>query len=519
MELLKKNVRMLHETGKITDQVTVEEDCIVPDTLPDAGKIVWKKAWIKMEDIQIEEQRAQLTGQLMVQVLYLDETKERGMHRLETSIPFQETQMLGEGASKEQTQIQRKVEDITVSLINSRKIGIHALLSFELCTEQSREIPVVVELHGVTDVSVRRKKLELLELKHQKKDIFRIKEEISLPSSKPTIREIIWEHMQLRGMEIRPSEGRLEIKGELFVFLLYEADEEQGTMQWLESAVPFQGNLEDSAIQSDMISSVQVQLGHGSLELMNDYDGEMRQLSVEAALDLDIRLYGEESVDILQDAYAPTRELLPVREDQNYESLIMKKNFRIKAAGKMRLLTSQPRMLQICSNTGEGNLDDVRIKEQELTIEGAVLIHTLYVSSDDKIPYAVLEDAVPFQQKMEIPDLDENCHIRVQLHLEQLSVSMLDSETTEAKATLAVELFAVKEQQESCITEIEMKEIDLKKLQDLPGIIGYVVQPKDSLWSIAKEYYTTPEKICTLNHIEEKDVKPGLGLVIVKTVS
>ena len=71
---------------------------------------------------------------------------------------------------------------------------------------------------------------------------------------------------------------------------------------------------------------------------------------------------------------------------------------------------------------------------------------------------------------------------------------------------------------EACMTEVEMQEMDLKKLQDLPGIVGYMVQPEDTLWSIAKQYYTTPEKICELNQIEEKDVRPGMGLVIVKTV-
>lgn len=43
MELLKKNIRMFAETEKVTDQITVEEDCIVSDSLPDAGKIVGKR--------------------------------------------------------------------------------------------------------------------------------------------------------------------------------------------------------------------------------------------------------------------------------------------------------------------------------------------------------------------------------------------------------------------------------------------------------------------------------------------
>ena len=184
----------------------------------------------------------------------------------------------------------------------------------------------------------------------------------------------------------------------------------------------------------------------------------------------------------------------------------------------MHLQASQPRMLQLCSSVGEGNIDDIRQTENKLVIEGAILVYALYVSSDDRIPYAVLEDAVPFQQKMDVPGLDNTCHVSVQSVVEQLSVSMVDSETAEAKITLSLEIFAVKEQKEDCITEVEIKEMDLKKLQQLPGIVGSIVQPEDTLWSIAKRYYTTPEKTCELNEIEEKDLRPGLGIVIVKTV-
>ena len=63
MDLLKKNIRLLRENGSTTDQMTLEEDCIVPDSLPDAGKIVWKKAMLNVDEIQTEDSRITLNGQ------------------------------------------------------------------------------------------------------------------------------------------------------------------------------------------------------------------------------------------------------------------------------------------------------------------------------------------------------------------------------------------------------------------------------------------------------------------------
>lgn len=257
---------------------------------------------------------------------------------------------------------------------------------------------------------------------------------------------------------------------------------------------------------------------HCSIEVAEDYDGEKRQLSIEAALGMAIHLYEEERAGILTDIYSPVKELVPGREISQYESLVAKSSFRIKAGGKGRLTATQPRILQVCSSIGTVKMDDVRITEKGLMLEGAVMVQVLYLSSDDKNPYAVMEAAVPFQQLASMEQLDEHCRFRIQNHLEQLGVNMLDSETAEIKATVSMELFVVKEQQEAFITDIEIREMDLRKIQEMPGIVGYIVQPGDTLWSIAKRYYTTPERICQLNQIEEKEVRPGIGLIIVKTV-
>ena len=77
-------------------------------------------------------------------------------------------------------------------------------------------------------------------------------------------------------------------------------------------------------------------------------------------------------------------------------------------------------------------------------------------------------------------------------------------------------LFAVRIMHQNCILDIEEKELDLKKLQERPGIVCYVVQPEDTLWDIAKKYYTTSEHIRNMNHLTE-EIRAGQKLLIVKS--
>ena len=59
--------------------------------------------------------------------------------------------------------------------------------------------------------------------------------------------------------------------------------------------------------------------------------------------------------------------------------------------------------------------------------------------------------------------------------------------------------------------------MDYEELQKIPGIVGYIVKDGDTLWSIAKRYFTTVDDIRDQNEgIEE--VKPGDKLLIVKEI-
>lgn len=519
MELLKKNIHMMHEKNRAVSQVMLDEDCNVPDSQPDVERIIQHNATVRMDEVQLGTDKVMISGQLHVCVLYIADTPEHQIHRLDMKVPFRENQSLEGAAPGENVQLKWEVEDITVSMINSRKLNMKALLAFTSFIEEIYDASAAVELHGMSEVSVQTKELELLQVAVQKRDILRIKDEITVPSNKPNIARILWESIQLRGTDIRVMDGQLDVKGELFVFVLYEGDDENATKQWLETALPFQGSVECSGCTASMISQVGASLSESSLEVLEDYDGERRLLSLEAVLDLDIRLYTEEQVRVLEDVYSPVKELIPVREEQIYESLLMKNFSKVRASERIRLGGSQPRMLQTCSGRGEVKIDEAVITEEGISVEGAVFVSILYVSSDDKTPYAVLEGAVPVQQVIEMRGITPDCRFNLQTSLEQLSVTMIDSEEVEVKVSVNLNAFAVQIHREQCITDIEEQELDLKKLQELPGIVGYVVQPDDSLWSISKQYYTTPERICSLNHLEPKDVRPGTKLIILKTVS
>lgn len=518
MEVLKKNIHMYRQAKRAVSQITLEEDFNVPDVKPDVEQIIQSKEKTVIESTRAEAGRFLLKGYVQVSVLYMDDTEERQIHRLDNRLKFDETISMEGLEAGESVSLSCEIEDWNVVLINSRKLSMRGLLTFTAVTDEIYDMTAAVEAKSNIELCQKKKKLEFMQLEVQQKDIIRIKEEILLSSNKPDIREILWENVQLRGYEIHVAEGKLTVEGELFVFVLYSGSDENGTKQWMEHTLPVRGQVEISGCVPELVPDVSVQLGQMEVQVHQDMDGEERIIHLEGTLDLDIKLYANQEMEILEDVFSPEKELEIFTREELYERMVMRNSSRLRAVGRIQAEGTKPRILQICNSQGVIKIDEVQITETGLQMEGAVLVQILYVSADDTMPFAMLEGSIPFSHFADIPGLDEECRYSMTTGLEQLSTTMADSEEIEVRAAVSLNLFVVRPHHQLCIADIGEKELDLQKIQKLPGIVGYIVQEGDCLWDIARKYYTTPRRIMEMNHLETETISRGQHLILMKEV-
>ena len=72
--------------------------------------------------------------------------------------------------------------------------------------------------------------------------------------------------------------------------------------------------------------------------------------------------------------------------------------------------------------------------------------------------------------------------------------------------------------QEEMLQEIEIGELDIQKLEKLPGFAIYFVKKGDTLWKIAKRYYTTVDNIRKVNELKGDEIAEGDMLLVVKDI-
>lgn len=518
MELVRRTIRMTRQKGKAVSQMTLDDDYNIPETMPDVSMIVQEKGDLEIGEVRVENGRALIRGNLRFYVLYLDDSDEGGLHSVKGQIPFEENMNVEGAKDGDSLKLNGILEDLFAVLINSRKMGIKAVGTLELTVEELTEEALTTALEGGEQAEIRTEHRTAAALTVQKKDTCRIKDEIILPANKSNIRELIWQDVALRGMELRPGEDEILIKGELGVFVLYESEETEQKTGWLEQSVPFNSHIDVHGSREGIAASLGAVLAGAELEVKPDYDGELRVLHVDAVLNLDIRMYEEEGVDLVADVYSLKKELIPEKAETDYERLLINSASRCRVSGRMTTEQTDMQILQICHSSGEVKLDDCTAVEQGLRVEGAVQVEVLYITSDDSHPILCRKEAIPFEQLIEVPGMTKDSVWYLDAILDQLAVDMVSGTEMDVKGVVLLQILVLAKERAEHVVSVTEEPLDLTALKALPAFVLYAVQPGDTLWEIAKSCRSTGERICEINGCAPEEIRPGKKLILIKEV-
>lgn len=520
MELVKKNIHMNRWKGNAATQITLDDDFIVPDALDDVAQVILDSGDVQVEAVKNQGEKVLVKGKLAFQILY--RRAEGGLQTLAGNIPFEEQINVPDLQEKDYVGVAWELDDLNAGMINSRKLSVKAIVTLEVRTETLYDLEAAADISlGETDtmqVESLKKQLDIAAIAARRKDTYRIKEDISLSGSKPNIEKILWSEMKLRGVAAKPLDGQVHVEGELMVFFIYNGEGEDVPVQWVEESIPFSGSVELPEAGAEMVPVIGIRLVHKDMEMKPDYDGEMRELEVDAVLELDMKLYEEQKLDLLSDLYSTNREVVLQTGEVCFDQLLAKNTGKCKVSEKATMEHGE-RVLQICHSDGNIKIDEIQKKEDGLQIEGVLEVHLLYMTTDDTEPIKSSVEVVPFHYTTEVPGIQEDSVYQMNTGLEQLTAVMLGGDTVELKAVLTLDVLVLQPVCEPVIMSVSEEPADLQKLQQMPGIVGYIVQPGDTLWNIAKKFHTTVDNIMAANGLTEERIHPGDRLILVKEIA
>ena len=536
MQLNKIKLHSCTTFASAQSQITLDDDYNVPDYRPDIVKVLKEKGELHFDEAKAAAGAAWLKGRLVFRVLYRSDQENGKISCLKGEIPFQEKLNMDGVQEYDVIQASGEIEDLTIGVIHSRKISVRAVILLKTEEPREKEDELCVGIEADDGCEKRYRNTNILQLLCMKRDQCRQKSEITLPSSKPNVQEILWKSLEIRNLDTKMGQDGVKLSGEVLISVLYQEEEETDRVQWYETVIPLDCGVEcDAGTEADIIYKVKARPASMELEVKPDYDGEERVLVLELVMNLDIRVWKEQEISMLEDVYSLKKEIIPVCTGVTLHHISVKNDSQCRLTEQMELAESQEKILQICSCEGTVHLESTELTEQGVRAEGILVTELLYITTDDQMPIGSAREIYPFEQLIEIPQqtarternkpeeleaLERKNKLQTELdcRISQLSAVMLDQDHVEIKAVIGLDLLAFEQEQIDNITDMREEALDMEQLKKRPGLVGYIAKDGDSLWSIAKENHTTVEDILRDNHRTDEDLRRGEKILIVKKV-
>lgn len=536
MRLEKKNIHMNKIVKSETVIFFVSREERIMDADNEIENIINQKEIVTTDGVVTRENQITVNGTINYNILYYPKNSEMVCGE-EKEINFEENIKLMGINSEDNANVTMEVLSSSIKPVDGKNYIYRIQLKAYIVVEKIEDLDIATAIdtdsqgenyennfakensgkNNVENIMTKKRNIDSLAIMADKTDTFRVSEQIAVPHGKPPIGTIVWSDIRIKNQNIKTMEGSIIINGQLSIFIIYIPEMENMPEQWLEQTIDFNGQLEMSEATEDAVSYIELWLNNVNVQPEINQDNEMRNLSVSALLKLNVKLYKETSINVIEDVYKPGANLVPIMEPKTYQKLLVKNASRTKEVVKMKIDKTKGQLLQICNSQAEIKIENILVRDNSLKAIGKIKTCIIYISSDDRHPICCQCRESNFEHGIDAEGIEGNDEYFLNWKVEQVNANMLNADEVEIKAVIALEAIVFKKVEQNFVTEINQEPVDMEALNSAPVLKGYIVQKGDTLWKLAKENYTTIEKIMTVNNLENETIKKGDRLLIIKS--
>ncbi len=514
MELIKKNIHMEKRLDLASTQISLEEDQNISDQKPDAFRIVCKKANVKISETKVQDESVLIKGVLAYQVLYLTDEAERRLCSITGEIPFEEKLYTNQTCINEDVRVKAHPEDMTIRLINSRKMNIRCIVAVTVLCNALYDEEVVIDVEQPDMCEILKKPLNVTSVVLDTRDIYRIKDELPVPDGYPNIYSLLWKDVRVDGLDFIPMDGKLGISGEWTAFFMYEGEEEETEPRYFEVSRPISGVLEVPECHENMTVYVEWEPEQPQIEVRTDYDGEERLLGMDMELKLFMKLYRDEELSVVADAYGLREKMEPVRKESACKHMYKKESGKIKVNDTWENRENPDENLQILHTDGYIIDAKTAVGEDGIVLTGVVHMEMLCKTEDASEPYRCITMDLPYMQPVPVAHISKESPYFANVCVEQLHAGVQGGRI-DVRAILGYRLNAYHKTTEPLLVGMEMAEDDDKE-KTMPVMSVYFARENEPLWEIGKKYRVSLNDIREANQINSDILSGGERILIAR---
>ena len=471
----------------------VEEDFVVPDIKPDILNTIRTNGTVCIYKKEVMDGKVRIDGLINVYIMYLADDELSSIRGLNTTLSFSQT--IDFGAVKEGMMLEDKVvlKSVECKVLNGRKINVRAILDLDLKIVSNEEIEFVKQIEEIKDVQLLNKSLNLNSLLGSGTTKVYAKDTIVIDNL-DNLTEIMKVDFNIINKETKISYNKVLVKADACVKMIYLT--EDGRICTTSNLIPVMGFIDMQDVTDENLCDIRYELKN---LLVKPNNMEEHSIYVEAELEINAYVYQSRELNIIQDLYSPSVNLIY-------------KQKQIQAMAQKEIIKDvcSIREKQFISEIGNHRIYDVDIKptiinqtilKNRIVYEGEMELNFLF-DSDNSSRIETKNIVLPFNFNMDCANLTESAKVETNIGVILQDFTVM----TEGSIDIKIDLeFLANISNNQTIQVIEEINTDETRINERCSLIIYFVKPGDTLWNIAKKFHSTVSNIAKMNQIEDEN--------------
>lgn len=487
----------------------MEQDIIVPDTKPDAVKIVNVTVTPYVNNVEVLQDKIKISGNVNYFVIYRVNDENFNTRGLFASYPYTEVLELKGVNSDMIATIKPICKNVIYSLPNERKISIKSEIVFKTKIKKIQDVELINKFDCETPIECKVCRNDFFNIIEDKKNIIASKEEFVLPKEAEDFYEILDVNTRIINTDYKESYNKVMVKGDIEINIIYLTENREDSVKKTSYNLPFSAMVELSNINDNSKFDISYIMQDFDLRLNQDIT-TTKTMCADYQIEVNVLMYEEEEVEYVEDFYSQTREL----------------NFNVNEIDGIRKINTLEKNVNIKENVSNILPENTRVLDYRLDIShlnSSVNNNIVKIEGEAKV-YLLLQELNSFEIESKIIDIIvdqnvdigsslENSKVLVDIEGENITVTQ-NGKDLDIRIDLEVEVKVLNLEKINVIENITDDDLDISGLD---SINIYIVKPNDNLWKIAKKYKTSVEKIVKTNDILNPDeISVGQKILVIR---
>lgn len=508
----KQDVKVNDKVWQDYAQVVLENDVVVSEAKPDVLKIVQIDTRAFVSHIEISDGKAILTGSVAFTILYVCDREGESLKSLCEKVDFEHVAENAKIKAGMTANVLADVSRVDFELLNSRKIRLKILLGVNTTINTDKEFALIYEVEDEENpLQVKTQDVRVYTVSSNQNKCFDVQEELILPESKPSIRDVLKVNAKIAQKEMKVTGGKGVLTGTIDVCTLYTNDIDGG-VEFCQHDISFTEVFDISKMPEGADCEIDAAIDDIKWTPKFDTDGNIRKIAVTIFFSSMATVSENIDVTLITDCYAPGCRCQVKRSMYDFDEFLGESKAQSVVKELVDVKDGMPSISRIYNVITKPYITSNSIVNGKIYLEGCIDTYILYICEDNFSPVFSFKQEIPFTHTMDVAGMKENASINVGCDVANVSYNIVSDKQVEVRAVLDISV---------CLTNVThcyaVQDVALEKEERSYqcALLVYYVKKGDTLWDIGKRYGVRVEDVLKANDLtEESALTMGAPLLI-----